>query len=665
MKNLKRLLFVLLACCMLTGTFFAGCAPDEDEPTPTPPEETVEQNYYIVAENDDTVNWAAKELADFTQQMNGKPVTIYNAMPDNASGFALYLGTSSWATETFPSADLRIDELKNDGFALVPVEDGLVVTSNYGRGVSYGVYELLERNGVNFYASYELGTYVPENGNVNYRLKNSEVSNPDFGYREIFNDTSSLAVTDYGKKEIERLYIWLYRNRYNTITGHGPIPAYGVSDLLDTLGFAVSAGGHKYGFPNTDQHPEWRRTDATGSKVSTGNFCISQPDALMYVAQQYLNALEADPEIERFNILGEDVYGGSWCYCDECSVYTPNQQFAIVVQVIAEKVAEVRPDVILQYSLYHDTLDIADIRKCSLDNVQGFYWPRERCLAHDLQDDSCEKCATYRRYLETMCEKFKTNSFCGYYGDAVLYNGMEANANEQVAADLKFAKEVGCDDCANLMFSMFGTTQSDEMMMTFARCMWDVDADWKGYVESYYANLFGFDAETTQKVMELRYDFTESIFSFCGYAVDYGVEGITMSQGEQDFAKPQVGKMLKADQIMEQLKQIYSEAKANTADKDIQARLDMKYKYAEFSRIRALAYANVAKGIYIKTFGPDDEFTGSYSESYQTGVDYLRDSMEYAAQYDETVWGHNAYLLQNGLGQQIIDFWTWQGDLSA
>ena len=138
-----------------------------------------------------------------------------------------------------------------------------------------------------------------------------------------------------------------------------------------------------------------------------------------------------------------------------------------------------------------------------------------------------------------------------------------------------------------------------------------------------------------------------------------------MSQGEQDFAKPQVGKMLKADQIMEQLKQIYSEARANTADKDIQARLDMKYKYAEFSRIRALAYANVAKGIYIKTFGPDDEFTGSYSESYQTGVDYLRDSMEYAAQYDETVWGHNAYLLQNGLGQQIIDFWTWQGDLSA
>lgn len=667
MKQIKRFFLLVLACSIFAGVFLTACAPKDkdDGDTSTPPvPEIVSQDYYVVAENEITVNWAARELADFTEQMNGNRVTVYQNKPDQAAGFGLYLGTSDWAEENFPSVDLHLDELENDGFALIPVESGLVVTSLYSRGVSYGVYELLERNGVRFYASYELGTYVPENNNVNYRLKTSEVDNPAFASREIYNDTGSLPITDYGKEEIARLYTWLYRNRYNAVTGHGPSPAYEVGDLIDELGFEVTVGGHKFGFPSTHQYPEWRRTDANGDKVTTGNFCISQPDALMYVVKQVLSTLDQNPDIKRIQMLGEDLYDGGWCHCSECSMYSPNQQFSIVVQVVAEKVAKKYPDVKIQYSLYHDTLDVSDIPVSGKDNVMGFYWPRERCLAHDLQDESCEKSRTYRNYLETMCGKFKTNTFCGYYGDLVLYNGIEANANAQVASDLKFARETGCTDCANLMFSMCGTTMSDEMMMTFARCMWNTEADWRSYVEGYYTDMFGFDSETARKVMDLRYEYTKDIFSFCGYKVDYGIEGVTMSNDEQEWGKEHVQMMLGADRLMDELKEIYGEAKEAAAQEDIVSRLEMKLKYAELSRLRGIAVANVTKGEYLKKFA-DDDFTESYAKCYETGIDYLEQSMEYAAQFDETVWGHNAFLLQHGLGEAIVAFWQYKSEISA
>lgn len=298
-----------------------------------------------------------------------------------------------------------------------------------------------------------------------------------------------------------------------------------------------------------------------------------------------------------------------------------------------------------------------------MENVQGFYWPRERCLAHDLQNDTCEKSVTYRRYLETMCSKFKTNSFCGYYGDMVLYNGLDANANAQVAADLKFAKEAGCDDCANLMFSMYGTTQSDEMMMTFALCQWNVDADWKSYVEGYYKDLFGMNKKIANEVMDLRYEYTEKMFSFCGYEVDYGIEGIIMSDGEQEWGKKHVLMMLEADKVMDKLKTIFTEVKDSTTNDDIKARAEMKIKYAELSRLRGLAVAHITKGAYLKKFIWDQDFAESYRECYQKGIDYHLESMEYARQYDETVWGHNAYLLEHGLGEALIPFWTWKGDL--
>ena len=663
MKQIKKVFLLLVACCIIASMFLTACATKNDDDS-EPTEEIVSQNYYIVAEDEITVNWAAKELADFTKQMNGNEVAIYHSMSGQTTGFGLFLGTAEWAEENFSSTDLRLDELEDDGFVFIPVENGLVVASNYSRGVSYGVYELLERNGVRFYASYELGTYIPENNNVNYQLKQSEVDNPDFGYREIYNDTGSLPITEYGKEEIARLYTWLYRNRYNAVTGHGPSPAYEAGDLIETLGYEISVGGHKFGFPSTYQYPEWRRTDGNGDKVYSGNFCISQPDALMYVAQQVLNTLEQNPGIKRVQLLGEDLYDGGWCHCSECSVYSPNQQFSIVVQVVAEKVGQLYPDVKIQYSLYHDTLDVSDIAVCKKDNVMGFYWPRERCLAHDLQDDTCEKSKTYRNYLETMCSKFKTNSFCGYYGDLVLYNGIEANANAQVASDLKFAKEVGCTDCANLMFSMCGTTMSDEMMMTFARCMWDVDADWKSFVEGYYGDLLGFNQATAQKIMSLRYEYTKDIFSFCGYKVDYGIEGVTISSDEQEWGKEHVLMMLDAEKVIEELKGIYSNAKTSATEEDIISRLDLKLKYAELSRLRGLAVTNITKGEYLKKF-VDADFTESYRDCYQTGIDYHRQGMEYAAQFDETVWGHNAYLLQNGLGTALIAFWQYKCDLNA
>lgn len=653
---MKKILVLFIAFCMLAVTGCKNGSTSEKTSESLKEEEKVDQNYYAVYEDEITAKFAATELKTFTDKMNGGNMQIYKYgdVPAGQKGYAVYLAKTDFAKENLKNFTFNGNELKYDGFMYVSDGDSVLVTSNYYRGISYGVYELLERNGVRFYASYKEGVYVPENGNVNYRISGKTVDNPDFEFRQFVNDSAWSDSPVLGE-ELSRMGLWLYRNRYNQtseLTWKG----------MENYGLSRCIVRHKLGFPNTSEHPEWQRTNADGVKTSDGNFCVSQKEALNFVANSILSEFENSPEMDGVQILGEDTYGGAWCYCDQCSKYSAHEQLAIVCNYAADKVNKIYPDAYVGYAMYHDTLNVSDVESFN-DGVTGMFWPRETCYAHSMEDrDICSKNAKHYAFFADAVNKFSSSQYSAYYGDACLFNIMECNVCDQVAENLRLCKNMGVKDLSNLMFSELGTTLCDAQMITWNLLQWHVSGDYRSEVDNYYKNMFGATDEEAKKLFDLRYKFSREVFSFCGYSVDYGIEGVVMSNGEQDYGKQHAIEIQKAPDTMQEIIDMYKlfYERADTQDK--KTVLNKKIIQGELSKLKSYSVSNLVVGAYLKKFVWDNDFTEPYRTYFQKGVDYELQAQELGKQYGNSIFGLNEYLIKS-MGQNNVNYYRWNGDL--
>lgn len=203
---------------------------------------------------------------------------------------------------------LQVQEGEGQGFN-ISVSGGHIIVSGEGRkGLLYGVYELLEAQGIRWYSPWE--EYVPE--------KAETLQMPRCGHYEPTMKLGRGFEFEGPLKDSALLFLWMARNKMN-------MAAYRSNTwkLQRKLGMEFKAGGHIFeqildpnkatesGQTLLEAHPDWygkREEPVTAENARHVQFCMSNEELLEYLFQHLLERLKTIwSEADRLDVWGFDT----------------------------------------------------------------------------------------------------------------------------------------------------------------------------------------------------------------------------------------------------------------------------------------------------------------------------------------------------------------------
>jgi hypothetical protein len=248
--------------------------------------------------------------------------------------------------------------LPQDAFTITVSAHQIVLSGTTSRGVLYAVYSLLEELGCLWVYPTEAESIVPRKDSLSLksgqRTESPSLAHRGLGLYGLYADTVEL-----GREMID----WMAKNRLNLILTsadrqdeptraqamHWPEVAAELLPEIRRRGMILEHSEHMTHlfFPPAlfEQHPDWFAL--VDGRRQCRQMCFSNPDAVAYFAE-HLAAYAADhPEAQ---ILGTwPLDGGGYCECDACR--QPDVAFKAIRRV-AEAVAQVRPDLTVEYLAY-------------------------------------------------------------------------------------------------------------------------------------------------------------------------------------------------------------------------------------------------------------------------------------------------------------------------
>ena len=124
--------------------------------------------------------------------------------------------------------------------------------------------------------------------------------------------------------------------------------------------YEIHAAGYLLPRELFDTQPEYFRMNGEGERSSDWNFCVSNPEALDYVAKRAAElALSLYGSSKNFYFWmddGKDVH----CHCPQCSKLTPSDQQMVVANAILSEIQKHIPDARMAYLAYYDTLSVPE-----------------------------------------------------------------------------------------------------------------------------------------------------------------------------------------------------------------------------------------------------------------------------------------------------------------
>ncbi len=302
------------------------------------------------------VKFAATELQEYLELITGDRLPIVEGEKVNGKIKGIYLTSG------------QDERLTLDGFKITADNNGVVVEAREPRGVLYGVYQLLEEAGCSFVYPGKQEEVVPRLNTVEF-ISGERVFNPVLEHRGLTPYSLQASTVELGRDFID----WMAKNKMNYIlisedrktdcpgSAHSSIWKEVDIELLPELqkrGFIIEMAEHTIDifFPRTlfEEHPEWfalikgERRIGDENDPYTGQMCYSNKDAVEYYAKEVADYAAKRHE---FHIIGTwPRDGGQWCECSHCQ-NNPNVLFD-AIEIVAEKVKEVRPDIAVEYMIY-------------------------------------------------------------------------------------------------------------------------------------------------------------------------------------------------------------------------------------------------------------------------------------------------------------------------
>ena len=348
MKNILTVLFILcgtLLCAAVPQYLVTGPSPSRLEKT------------------------AESELQFFWQKIYGRK--LQKISEDRSKGKSvIYLGRTAFARAN----KINFDQFDDEEWQLKTVGDDLIITGGRPAGTLYGVYEVLEKLGVEFLSFDE--TLIPAPAKK-FPVFN-EKRKPAFVGRVIYDGlVGILQRTKYKtsqwstKKVIDDYNYWLLRRRINGATERHIWPLY-IGKIYNLSCWPQWHTMSHYVHPDLfDKHPEYFAMDAQGKRhkprtfTMTGDICMSHPE----VRKIALDSLRKMIKKDRAK-YGKDewavVYDVTrldntphFCQCKNCRAIadfdgSDTGLYVDFANFLAKNIAKEYPDVIIRIQAHDD-----------------------------------------------------------------------------------------------------------------------------------------------------------------------------------------------------------------------------------------------------------------------------------------------------------------------
>jgi len=358
-------------------------------------------------------------------------------------------------------------------------ERSVVVRGGSPRAVLHGVYSLMQCLGAQFPVGCAASFPRIEPASI-FRIEAVEIE-PAFERRAF---TSDIMTWNYSFEDRLRFHLqhdaqfipWMARHGINAFSyiRHAHDTQLRIAELVPTLsanGLQSEYGGHviQILLPRElfESHPEYFPQGTDEQRNPRGNLCVSSPDALEIVRRSAVEYVNRYPENRLLHVWGADVFDGAWCRCASCVRLSPQLQYMMLVNAIADSIE--RSQVPLAYLAYHDTIE-PDPGLRPRNNVWFEWAPRERCYSHTIDDPQCETNPRYWESLQRYVELFQGRGHIfEYYADAILFGGMGFATPALIAADLRAYHRAGLRSISNLTFGQFSTLAYPVNLTAFVR----------------------------------------------------------------------------------------------------------------------------------------------------------------------------------------------------
>jgi hypothetical protein len=223
---------------------------------------------------------AAERLQHHLSGLTGKTLVLRKES-EYRNGPAFFLGRSRYAQ----TQKIDFELLAVDGFAFHPVGNNLIIAGGTGKGVLYGVYDLLELSGFRMYTSKAIDT--PKTKSISIPKLRQVV--PDVRYRTTsYADTRDAEYSDWHRLSSREAW-GLFVHTFNEL-----VPP-------DTFG---------------KTHPEYFSL-INGNRVPGTQLCLSNHEVLATVIASLRAKIASKPDATYWSVSQND--NDQYCRCGPCS----------------------------------------------------------------------------------------------------------------------------------------------------------------------------------------------------------------------------------------------------------------------------------------------------------------------------------------------------------
>lgn len=429
------------------------------------------------ASDDPVAPFAARGLATRLSAMLGEPVAALAAPELGGHRLAVDLGLPNGV-----GARAAADKLAGDSFRIASDERSIAIEGGGERALLHAVGALFEELGASF-APWRDPEFPPHTDVGRLRRVASRTIVPAFERRAFVSDLMTWHYQDAARLAEhlahDRLFIpWMTARGMNAFMfiRHPQdtcLRVDALSPLLERFRVDAEYGGHvvQLLMPRRlfESHPEYFTVGPDDARTTSGNFCVSNREALELVRDHALAYVRDYPENRMLHVWGADLNGGGWCRCAACAALSPQLQYMKVVDAVATALAASGSEIRAAYLAYHDTLE-PDPALRPRDNVWFEWAPRRRCYSHTIDDPACATNRKYFGWLERYLDIFNGRGMVfEYYADAILFGGLSFATPAVIVRDLRAYHRLGIRAVSCLTFGAFSVFAYPLNLETFAR----------------------------------------------------------------------------------------------------------------------------------------------------------------------------------------------------
>jgi hypothetical protein len=456
-----------------------------------------------------TVQWAAGELRRYVHQMSGCDLEM---VPSAGAGPAIIIGLRSKLSAEDQAA-LPPPAQGHDGYAVAirGSDEGesarIVIAGENGRGVVYGVYDVLERLGCGwFYPTQDPKDpeVVPVQQTLSLVAFSWAMASP-MKYRICNCDAWFF---DMNLESAGKQLDWAMKNRYNAMgwqsesktslaSQYQRLRSAGLLDELDKRGMLLHGPAHSFDHflkaeQYFDKHPEWfgmRDGKRVPQSFVGAQFCWSNVEARKQFTSNVEAFVRACPRIDILCIVPFD--GGRCCDCPRCTRIGASNLLMTLMGEVIERLRTVSPQLVVEtvggYGPMSDPP--TDVEIHPRQRVVWAHWGRY--YGEGYGDPGYGR----RENLEKWRKASKGGiTICQYYTDNFAEPWILPPFTISLIGDRKYFVENGIDSAYMLMWPPGYWWNHSLNGHIAGRCLYDVSLDPYKEIRSYAVGYFGPDA---------------------------------------------------------------------------------------------------------------------------------------------------------------------------